>query len=451
MKSALFHNGLEFSSLRNAYDQGESSVQVLTDVVDRIEQSGDDHVWISRRTREQIMEDVAALPPNRDGIPFAVKDNMDVKGMSTTAACPEFSYRPIASAPMVHKLQAAGAILVGKTNMDQFATGLVGVRSPYGIPRNPFDVDMIPGGSSSGSAVAVGAGLVSFALGTDTGGSGRVPAAYNNIVGLKPTRGSISMSNVVPACRSLDCPAIFAHSVADAAEVADVMVGYDTNDPYSRRAPQGFEFQFQALLSLPFKFAIPAQKDLRFYGDTESEQAFTSAVARLIAMGGQAVEIDFEPLVAVGNLFYEVWLAERVADLGDFVFANEEAVNRQNRTLMEKAAKLDAAKVFKAQHQVAAVGHHIVSMWDQVDFLLVPTTGTLLTIDQALTEPVERNAQMGYYANFANMLDMAAIAVPNGVNAKGFPRGVTLLGPAWSDGLIAAYGASFVATKVEIG
>ncbi len=446
---------LEFQALRQAYDQGASPVQVLSEVVDRIERSGDDQVWISRRSRDQILADAAALPPQREsyplyGIPFAIKDNIDVKGMRTTAACPDFSYTPIVTAPMVNKLLAAGAILIGKTNMDQFATGLVGVRSPYGIPRNPYDPDMIPGGSSSGSAVAVGAGLVSFALGTDTGGSGRVPAAYNNIVGLKPTRGAMSMGGVVPACRSLDCAAIFTAQVHDAVEVAGILQGYDPNDSFSRRSPQGFLFS-KSVSPAPFKFAVPANQDRRFYGDSEAEQAFEVAIARMKRLGGQAIDCDFEQLAAVGKLFYEIWLAERVADLGEFVFSNEEAVNRQNRTLLEKASKITGAQVFKAQHYLAAVGHLVADLWERASFLLVPTFGSALSIDQALTEPVERNAQMGYYAAFANLLDMAAIAVPNGFDSKGFPRGVTLLGPAWSDGLIAAYGASFVALKDEIG
>jgi len=446
---------LEFLSLRNAYDQGKTPVEALTDVIDRIERSGADRVWISRRDRDRILADAEALPKSRDGLPlyglpFAVKDNIDVKGLPTTAACPEFAYSPATTAPMVEKLLKAGAILIGKTNMDQFATGLVGVRSPYGIPRNPFDPAMIPGGSSSGSAVAVSSGLVSFALGTDTGGSGRVPAAYNNLVGLKPTRGAVSMGGVVPACRSLDCPAIFTSQVKDAVEVADIIKGHDALDPYSRHAPAGFGFSAPPS-SAPFKFAVPAIQNRRFFGDSDAEAGFDAAICRMTRLGGQAVEIDFEPLVSVGKLFYDVWLAERVADLGEFIFANEECVNQPNRALLEKAAAVDGARVFKALHHVAAAEHQLAELWERVDFLLVPTVGAALSIDQALTEPAERNAQMGYYASFANMLDMAAVAVPNGFSAKGFPRGVTLLGPAWSDGSIAARGASFVAFGGEIG
>jgi len=446
---------LDFESIRTAYAEGLTPVEVMEQVVRRIEESGDDHVWIAKRDRSEILASAAALPPSRDGlplygIPFAVKDNIDVKGIPTTAACPAYSYTPFISSPMVDRLIAAGAILIGKTNMDQFATGLVGVRSPYGIPRNPYDPEMIPGGSSAGSAVAVASGLVSFALGTDTGGSGRVPAAFNNIVGLKPTPGSVSMWGVVPACRSLDCPAVFTRHVKDALEVADIIKGYDPNDPYSRPAPDGFGFA-QKNPKPEFKFAIPSHDDRRFFGDREAEAAFDHAIKQMVKMGGRAIEIDFAPFVSIGDAFYKVWLAERVADLGDFIASNEDEVNRIVRTMLEKARHVDGASVFKAQHLLASVTHYVSDLWKRVDFILVPTTGTAYSINQVLTEPVERNAHLGHYANFANQLDMAAIAVPNGFNEKGFPRGVTLLGPAWSDSQIAAYGASFVALNAEIG
>lgn len=447
-------SSLDFDALHRAYDGGATPVTVIGTVLDRIEQSLDDKVWISRRDRADILASAAALPARRDGLPlyglpFAVKDNIDIKGLPTTAACPAYSYNPRFSSPMVDRLIAAGAILIGKTNMDQFATGLVGVRSPYGIPRNPYDVDMIPGGSSAGSAVAVGSGLVSFALGTDTGGSGRVPAAFNNVVGLKPSLGAVSMWGVVPACRSLDCPAIFTRHVKDAVEVAEVIKGYDVNDPYSRPAPPQFGFRGEA--AKPFKFAVPGHEHRRFFGDREAEKAFNQAIARMTEMGGRAVEIDFAPFAAIGDLFYKIWMSERVADLDDFIADNEDSVNRVVRSMMDAARRVDGASVFKAQHKLASARHVVVDLWSRVQFLLVPTTGTAYSIDQVLTEPVERNAQLGYYANFANLLDMAAIAVPNGFNEKGFPRGVTLLGPAWSDGLIAAYGASFVALNAEIG
>ena len=446
---------LDFAALRRVYQRGATPVEGMDHMHRRIEESGDDHVWTMRRSHGDILADAAALPRDPSGlplygIPFAVKDNMDVAGLPTTAACPDYAYAPGRSAPMVERLLAAGAILIGKTNMDQFATGLVGVRSPYGIPRNPYDADMIPGGSSSGSAVAVGAGLVGFALGTDTGGSGRVPAAFNNVVGLKPTPGAVSMWGVVPACRSLDCPAVFAHRIKDASEVADILLGYDANDPYSRMPPDGFSFAAQPPPST-FTFAVPAIEQRRFYGDRGAEAAFDAAIDRMAALGGRAMEIDFAPLASVGDLFYKIWLAERVADLGGFIDSNPDSVNPIVFSMLQKARQVDGVGVFRAQHHLAAIHHLVADMWRKADFLLVPTTGTAYSIHQVLTEPLERNAQLGYYANFANLLDMAALAVPNGFNEKGFPRGVTLLGPAWSDAQIAAYGASFVALTAEIG
>ncbi len=312
---------LDFHTLHCAYSSGEATpVAIVREVISRVERRGDDAVWISRVPDEKLLDEAAALERRAAaegtgalplyGVPFAVKDNIDVAGSPTTAGCPEFAYVAKASAPVVDRLRRAGALFLGKTNLDQFATGLVGVRSPYGVPRNPFDPAYIPGGSSSGSAVAVAAGLASFALGTDTAGSGRVPAAFNNIVGLKPTRGLLGTRGVVPACHSLDCVSIFALTVADAAAVLDCARGFDAQDCFSRTAPAGFG----AYGAMParFAFGVPRPDQREFFGIADAARLFDSAIARLASLGGDIVEIDFAPFVEVAALVYGgPWLAER--------------------------------------------------------------------------------------------------------------------------------------------
>jgi allophanate hydrolase len=313
---------LDFTSLRRAYAEGAASpVSVACEIARRIAARGDDAVWISRVADDAMLraaaalehraaaQGVAALPLY--GLPFAVKDNIDVAGLATTAACPGFAYRPVCSALVVERLVEAGALLVGKTNLDQFATGLVGVRSPYGVPRNPFDPAYIPGGSSSGSAVAVAAGLVAFALGTDTAGSGRVPASFNNIVGLKPTRGLVSTRGVLPACHSLDCVSIFALTVPDAAAVLEVIRGADPEDDQSRAPPAGFA----CLDATPrgFRFGVPLPAQREFFGKSDAALLFETAIARLAALGGAAVTVDLDPFLDAGSLLYQgAWLAERM-------------------------------------------------------------------------------------------------------------------------------------------
>ncbi len=435
---------LDLRRLAAGYAAGEfSPADVMREVLRRIAAAGDDKVWISRRGDADILRDAAALTADRSrlplfGVPFAVKDNMDADGLPTTAGCPDFAYRPAASAAVVGKLVEAGAVLIGKTNLDQFATGLVGTRSPYGTPRNPFDPARVPGGSSSGSAVAVAAGLVSFALGTDTAGSGRVPAAFNNLVGLKPTRGLLSNAGMVPACQSLDCVSVFALCVDDAALVTDAMAGFDAADPYSRPAPPGFSTR-PAAPPGRFRFGVPRSDQLRFFGDADAERLFGAAVERARTLGGTSVEIDFAPWTECAQLLYGPWVAERTEALGTLLRDRPEALHPVTRAILEQGWDVLAVDLFRSQHRLAVLAQQIRPVWREVEFVLVPTTGTAWRIDEVTADPVARNSDLGCYTNFTNLLDLSAIAVPSGFTPAGFPAGVTLLGPAWHDGVLAGF------------
>ena len=353
---------------------------------------------------------------------------------------------------MVARLRAAGALCLGKTNLDQFATGLVGVRSPYGVPRNPFDARYIPGGSSSGSAVAVAAGLVSFALGTDTAGSGRVPAAFNNIVGLKPTRGVLSTTGVVPACRSLDCVSVFALTVEDAAQVAELLRGYDESDPGAR--PDAGAVRFAPTAAPPrFRFGVPAGPALDFRGDLAAQSVFERTLETLAASGGQRVEIDFAPFREAAGLLYDgPFVAERLAATGGLLASAPGAIIGPVRTILESAARFDAAAAFEAQHRLRQLRRVAARALAAVDFLLVPTTPTIFRIDEVEADPLGLNSALGAYANFVNLLDLAAVAVPTGFRADGLPAGATVIGPAGSDARLAAF-ASLVhrATSRTLG
>jgi allophanate hydrolase len=372
------------------------------------------------------------------GIPFAVKDNIDVAGMPTTAACPAFAYVPDESAPVVQKLVAAGALLVGKTNLDQFATGLVGTRSPYGAVPNAVDPAYVSGGSSSGSAVAVALGMAGFALGTDTAGSGRVPAGLNGIVGLKPTRGLLSTRGVVPACRTLDCVSVFAQDVADAWKVVQVAAGYDAQDPYSRPiAPQGVRRR-------GYRIAVPAQ--LEFFGDAAAKAAFEATLARLRDLPGCTFgTVDYAPFRDAAALLYQgPWVAERHAAVGAFIDAQPDAAHPVVAGIVRQAREYDATAAFNGQYRLAALRRVAEGSLADYDFLLVPTTPTMPRIADVLERPVELNSQLGYYTNFVNFFDMAALAVPGVSRPDGLPAGVTLIGPAGSDHLLATAAAALL-------
>lgn len=420
-------SSLDLHSLRAAYAEGSATpLSVMQAVLERISSAGADGVWISRVPDAELLAQARAADPDRPlgGVPFAVKDNIDVAGLPTTAGCPAYAYTPERHAVAVQRLVDAGAIPVGKTNLDQFATGLVGVRSPYGVPRSPFDPAMAPGGSSSGSAVAVAAGLVSFALGTDTAGSGRVPAGFNNIVGLKPTRGWLSTSGVVPACRSLDCVSVLALTVPDTLAVAQAAGAYDPDDPYSRPALPG------AKLPAAFRFGVPRPRT--FFGDAEAAAGYDAAIRRAEAAGGTAVAFDFAPFAEAAALLYGPWAAERAAAVGHML-AQPGALHPVTRAILQGGQAVAGASVFQAQHRLAALQRETSAVWQSMDVMLLPTTGTAFSLAQIEAEPVLRNSELGHYTNFVNLLDLAAIAVPSGFSRSGFPAGITLVGPAWAD------------------
>jgi allophanate hydrolase len=456
------HFSLDFASLRRAYAEGAATpVSVAHDLLARIRARGEDGVWIARLADDALlreaaalehraaMEGVAAMPLY--GLPFAVKDNIDTIELPTTAACPAFAHRPTRSAQAVERLINAGALLVGKTNLDQFATGLVGIRSPYGVPRNPFDPDFIPGGSSSGSAVAVAAGLVSFSLGTDTAGSGRVPASFNNIVGLKPTRGLVSTRGVVPACRSLDCVSVFALTVADAASVLETIRGLDPEDGFSRDPPAGFG----CLGAVParFAFGVPRPEQRDFFGDEDAATLFDAAIARLQALGGKKIEVELAPFLDTNALLYRgAWLAERMAAIDAATGGRREVLHDVTRAIIAGGNAISGADAFRDRHLLADLRQQTRPIWERIDLLLLPTTGTTYRIAEVEADPIGLNERLGRYTNFTNLLDLAAIAVPNGFRRDGMPAGVMLMAPAFHDPLIAAVAAAFhAASELNLG
>lgn len=393
--------------------------------------------WICRPDPEAVLAQARAVDARiaagevlpLAGAPFAVKDNIDVAGLPTTAACPAYAYEPQASAHLVEKLIAAGAILMGKTNLDQFATGLVGARSPYGAPACVYNLDYVSGGSSSGSAVAVGAGLVAFALGTDTAGSGRVPAALNGLIGFKPTKGRWSTSGVVPACRTLDCVTVMTHDVADAALVDSVIAGFDPADPYSRRA--GVE---PPAFGAAFSFGVPRADQLVFMGDDQAQAFYGRAVERLTAMGGAAVEVDIAPLLEAAKLLYSgPWVAERTAAVEELLLANPTAIHPVVRAILQGGLGVSGVDSFKGFYALADHARAAEAVWAQAQVLLLPTTPTIYRLREVLAEPFALNAALGLYTNFVNLLDMSAIAVPAGFRENDTGFGVTLIAPAWAD------------------
>jgi allophanate hydrolase len=428
---------MNIAILRRRYLAGEQHPSdVMRDIVSRI---GDDqhHVWIHRLPLEEIEKYVAALQGKDPatlplyGIPFAIKDNIDLAGAPTTAGCAEYAYQPQRHATVVQRLIDAGAIPIGKTNLDQFATGLNGTRSPYGACRNAIDTDYVSGGSSSGSAVAVALGLASFSLGTDTAGSGRVPAAFNNLVGVKPTRGWLSTRGVVPACRSLDCVSIFAQDTADAATVLSVATGLDEEDAYSRQVlPHGFDFG----RAETFRFGVPRAEQLQFFGNQDAAALFAKSCKALEALGGQKVVIDFAPFLAAARLLYEgPWVAERYAAIREFFDTQADAINPVVREIIAGARKFSAADTFAAMYKLEALRGEAAKTWQQIDCMVTPTAGTIYRITEMEADPIRLNANLGYYTNFMNLLDCAALAVPAGFQQDGLPFGITLVAPAHQD------------------
>lgn len=381
-------------------------------------------IWIDR---SQVVRGASDGP--LAGLLVAVKDNIDVAGVPTTAACPEYAYTPERSATAVERLLAAGATVVGKTNLDQFACGLVGTRSPYGPVPNSFNPAYVSGGSSSGSAVAVALGLVDITLGTDTAGSGRVPAGLNNIVGLKPSRGLGSGRGVVPASQHIDCVSIFARTVPLAVEALHAMAGLDPEDPFSRRLPLD-----PAAMPQRFRFGIPDAAHLNFYGDAQAEAAFDQALAQLQALEGQQVEFDYAPMLQAATALYEdVWVADRYAAIRAFYDSHPDCIDETVRTIIGAGQKYDAANVFEAMARMGMFRQAADALWQDFDVMVVPTAPTHHTIAAVQADPIVRNRELGYYTNFVNLLDMAAISVPASIRPDGLPFGITLIGPAGSE------------------
>ena len=373
-----------------------------------------------------------------------MKDNIDVRGVPTTVACPEFAYLPDRDAEVVRRLVEAGARIVGKTNLDQFATGLVGTRSPYGVVPNVHNPAYVSGGSSSGSASLVARGLVPLALGTDTAGSGRVPAGLNGIVGLKPTRGWFSFRGVFPACRSLDCVSILTARVRDAALVAWVLGGFDPEDPYARSRPprEGFSVPHRRL-------AVPST--LPWFGDDLQSRAWDEALVRWKALGYALVSVDPQPLFAMAALLYEgPWVAERVNALRGFYPARADQIHPVVRTILDGAARFDAASAFWAEDRRRELARTIAGLWEGCDALLVPAVPTVYTIQEVLADPLVTNARLGTWTNFVNLADLCALVVPAGTRADGLPFGVTLLGQAWEDDRLAALGEEWERWSDEV-
>jgi len=421
----------------------------------RIHAHNDPAVFISLRTEKEAIAEAKALMAtgSRDlplyGIPVAVKDNIDVKGLPTTAACPAFAYRPSKDATVVERLKRAGAIVIGKTNLDQFATGLVGVRSPYGVPRNALNPALIPGGSSSGSAVAVAAGLVPLALGTDTAGSGRIPAGLNNIVGLKPSLGLISTAGVVPACRSLDCVSIFALTTDDAWTALMAMAGPDSADPYTKLLPLGMPGGFAPVMRL----AVPRAVDRLFFGDKRAKASFDAALKLVATLGITIVEIDFAPFMEVARLLYEgPWVAERYAAVGEFIAKHPKQVHPVTRKIITGGKKPSAVDAFRAFYRLAELRAKAQAALARIDALMVPTAPAAYTVVEIKADPIRLNSNLGTYTNFVNLLDLAGLSVPATLASDGTPFGVTFLSPAGHDVLLASIGRRFhAATGLPLG
>jgi allophanate hydrolase len=439
MRADLKALSFDIGALTEAYASGAlTPAAVIEEVYRRIAERGEKPVWISLRPLADVLEKAKTAPKGPlYGIPFAVKDNIDVAGLPTTCACPEFAYVSDRSATVVAQLEAAGAIAIGKTNLDQFATGLVGTRSPYGIPSSVFDPEYVSGGSSSGSAVAVASGVVSFSLGTDTAGSGRVPAGFNNIVGLKPTKGFLSASGLVPACRTQDTISIFALTVADAAKVMQSASGFDAADAYSRMPPRPFAVEAPPA---NLRVGIPAD-GLEFFGDAEAERLYRASVTRLAESGASIVEFDFTPFSDAARLLYQgPWVAERLAAIRSFAESKPEALHEVVGHIILNAAELSAVDAFDGFYRLAALTREAEVQWAAMDVMLLPTSGTTYKISELLVDPIQLNSNLGYYTNFVNLMDLSALAVPAGFRTNGLPFGVTLIGRAFDDGRLAAIG-----------
>lgn len=433
---------LDRASLHDAYRNGLDPRSVASDCLAAAERYPGVFISLAPEASSRALDALGPFDPAAKplwGLPFAIKDNIDLAGVPTTAACPAFAFTPERSATAVARLIDAGAIPLGKTNLDQFATGLVGVRTPYPVPQNSFDPAMVPGGSSSGSAIAVARGLASFALGTDTAGSSRIPAGLNNVVGLKPTVGAVPVRGVVPACRTLDCVSVVGLTVPDSWAVFCAMAGLDADDPWSKAVALGTP----GLVPPGLRVGIPDRASRRFFGDASSERAFDRALESYARLGITLVEIDFAPLFAVADLLYEgAWVAERYAALRPFIAAHREALHPVTARIILGAERLSAADAFAGLYRLAELRRATEPIWAAVDLLAVPTVPRAYRLADLDADPIGPNSALGTYTNFVNRLDLCALAVPGAFRDDDLPAGTTLIAPAGHDATLAALGTA---------
>lgn len=443
---------MDVESLLTGYKNGAyDPLEIVEEVIARIAAAGDDHVWIARVSEQDLRRRANELRMLRStgladslplyGIPFAVKDNIDIAGFSTTVGCPDFAYQPERTAPVVQLLINAGGILIGKTNMDQFAIGLTGARSPYGVPRNPYGKEYIPGGSSSGSAVAVASELVTFALGTDTAGSIRIPAGFNNVVGLKPTRGLVSTTGSTPACRSLDCIAILAADAKSAEAVLKVVTAFDPSDLFSR--PNKSTSDVPPVR----RIGVLREEHREFFGDSEAAAVYEDGISRLRKIGFSCVEIDFAPFREVAELLYNgAWMAERDIAVGGFIRSNPDAVIPATRINIESSSKFSAVDGFKSYYRLRELKRVTAVIWTKIDALFVPTAPAIYRVEEADRDPMGLMQRLSHYTNFVNLLDLCAVASPSGFTSKGLPVGATFIAPAFHDSALIEASRQFADT-----
>ncbi len=413
-----------------------SPTKTAARVADAIAARGDDGTWLSTVPRDQLLataEEIEKRPGARTlplyGVPFAVKDSIDVEGVPTTLSCPDYAYVSSTTAPVVRRLLDAGALYVGKTNLDQFATGLNGTRTPYTIPRSVYGGEMISGGSSSGSALAVALGQVPFAVATDTAGSGRVPAALNGVVGFKPSRGLISTVGLVPACRSLDCISLMAGSIDDVDRVFDVVAARDDEDAWSRDRGPRYD-------GSPVRVGLPPSDELEFFGDEEMRRAHL-AFREHLDRTATVVDVSLEPFLAAGALLYQgPWVAERLVEFGDFLSAQPDSIHPVVREILRGGQSYTAVDAFAALQRLAELKALVARLWQHMDVLVVPTIGTTFTVDEVLAAPIECNTTLGHYTHFGNLLDLLGAAIPLGVTAGGRPCSAMLLANALNDDIV---------------
>ncbi|MEI5667540.1 allophanate hydrolase [Bosea sp. CCNWLW174] len=438
------------SILSRHHDGSRTIAETVAAAYARLRAHADEALFISLKPEAEALAEAERLqaegPQGRPlwGVPVAVKDNIDVAGLATTAACPAYGYEPRRDASAVARLKAAGAIILGKTNLDQFATGLNGTRSPYGTPRNTLRADLVPGGSSSGSASAVAAGIVPIALGTDTAGSGRVPAGLQNLVGLKPSLGLVPTAGVVPACRTLDCVSIFALTVEDAWLVLQAMAGPDASDPFSRTVPMG------RLGACPprLRLGVPREQDMDFAGDEEARAGFEQALVRAQGLGAEIVPIDMTPFYQTAQLLYDgPWVAERWLAIRDLHEREPEAILPVIRAVIAGKPLPDAAATFAARYRLAELSLSARAALKGLGALMVPTAPRPVTLAEMKADPIGANSMLGRYTNFVNLLDLCALAVPASLADDGTAGGVTFIAPSGHDAALASIGAAFHAAS----